>query len=222
MFKAIRRFWSRGSCDLSNILAGLSWKLCLEQTERGGDWSTGLLQAMTVINMRNVDGLDQKRWKETWLESEYIWKIGLNFSSEAENHFISTFSLHPKCDWDFINILLLLLLLSPSVVSDFVRPHRRQPTRLPHPWDSPDKNTRVGCHFLLQCMKGKCTELEGIHWIYRLTWRTSATIWFLLHGHLFPSSFMTIVKVCSFPHVGRSVNFFLRSFVWEGGVCMCV
>ena len=38
---------------------------------------------------------------------------------------------------------------------DFVRPHRRQPTRLPHPWDSPGKNTGVGCHFLLQCMKVK-------------------------------------------------------------------
>ena len=34
-------------------------------------------------------------------------------------------------------------------------PHRRQPTRLPHPWDSPGKNTEVGCHFLLQCMKVK-------------------------------------------------------------------
>ena len=34
-----------------------------------------------------------------------------------------------------------------------VQPHRRQPTRLPHPWDSPGKNTGVGCHFLLQCMK---------------------------------------------------------------------
>ena len=32
-------------------------------------------------------------------------------------------------------------------------PHRWQPTRLPCPWDSPDKNTGVGCHFLLQCMK---------------------------------------------------------------------
>ena len=40
-----------------------------------------------------------------------------------------------------------------SVVSDSVRPYRRQPTRLPHPWDSPGKNTGVGCHFLLQCMK---------------------------------------------------------------------
>ena len=36
-----------------------------------------------------------------------------------------------------------------------VRPQRRQPTRLPRPWDSPGKNTEVGCHFLLQCMKVK-------------------------------------------------------------------
>ena len=41
------------------------------------------------------------------------------------------------------------------VVSNSVRPHRRQPTRLPRPWDSPGKNTGVGCHFLLQCMKVK-------------------------------------------------------------------
>jgi len=36
-----------------------------------------------------------------------------------------------------------------------LQPHRRQPTRLPRPWDSPGKNTGVGCHFLLQCMKVK-------------------------------------------------------------------
>ena len=41
-------------------------------------------------------------------------------------------------------------------MSDPVQPHRRQPTRLPHPWDSPGKNTGVGCHFLLQCVKVKC------------------------------------------------------------------
>ena len=35
-------------------------------------------------------------------------------------------------------------------MSDSVRPHRQQPTRLPHPWDSPGKNTGVGCHFILQ------------------------------------------------------------------------
>ena len=36
-----------------------------------------------------------------------------------------------------------------------MQPHRQQPTRLPRPWDSPGKNSGVGCHFLLQCMKGK-------------------------------------------------------------------
>ena len=40
-------------------------------------------------------------------------------------------------------------------MSDSVRPHRRQPTRLLCLWDSPGKNTGVGCHFLLQCMKVK-------------------------------------------------------------------
>ena len=40
-------------------------------------------------------------------------------------------------------------------MSDSVQPYRRQPTRLPHPWDSPGKNPGVGCHFLLQCVKVK-------------------------------------------------------------------
>ena len=38
-------------------------------------------------------------------------------------------------------------------MSNSVQPHRQQPTRLPHPWDSPSKNTGVGCHFLLKRMK---------------------------------------------------------------------
>ena len=40
-------------------------------------------------------------------------------------------------------------------MSDSVQLHRWHPTRLPRPWDSPGKNTGVGCHFLLQCMKVK-------------------------------------------------------------------
>ena len=40
-------------------------------------------------------------------------------------------------------------------MSDSVRPHRYQPTRLPHPWDFSGKNTGVGRHFLLQCMQVK-------------------------------------------------------------------
>ena len=50
-----------------------------------------------------------------------------------------------------------------------MRPHRRQPTRLPRPWDSPGKNTGVGCHFLLQCMKVKVKSLSHV--------RPSATPW---------------------------------------------
>ena len=78
---------------------------------------------------------------------------------------------------------LSLLCKVTSVVSDSVRLHRWQPTRLPRPWDSPGKNTGVGCHFLLQCMKVKsegevaqscptlsdpmdCSPLgSSIHWI---------------------------------------------------------
>ena len=62
----------------------------------------------------------------------------------------------------FVSISILLQFKSihccccvALVVSDSVQPHRRQPTRLPCPWDSPGKNTGVGCHFLLQCMKVK-------------------------------------------------------------------
>ena len=40
-------------------------------------------------------------------------------------------------------------------MSGSVWPHRRKPTRLPSPWNSLGKNTGVGCHFLLQCMKVK-------------------------------------------------------------------
>ena len=55
-----------------------------------------------------------------------------------------------------IHTCMLLLLLSRfSRVSNSVRPQKQQPTRLPRPWNSPGKNTGVGCHFLLQCMKVK-------------------------------------------------------------------
>ena len=50
-----------------------------------------------------------------------------------------------------------------------VRPHRWQPTRLHCPWDSPGKNTGVGCHFLLQCMKVKVKSLSRV--------QLSATPW---------------------------------------------
>ena len=51
--------------------------------------------------------------------------------------------------------MYILLRLSHFSRVQLCAPHRWQPTRLPRPWDSPGKNTRVGCHFLLQCMKVK-------------------------------------------------------------------
>ena len=54
-------------------------------------------------------------------------------------------------------------------MSDSVRPHRWQPTRLDCPWDSPGKNTGVACHFLLQCIKVKVKSLGCV--------RPSATPW---------------------------------------------
>ena len=56
-------------------------------------------------------------------------------------------------------------------MSNSVRPHRRYPTRLLCPQDSPGKNTGVGCHFLLQCMKVK-VKLKSLNGV-----RPSATPW---------------------------------------------
>ena len=50
-----------------------------------------------------------------------------------------------------------------------MQPHKRQPTRLPRPWDSPGKNTGVGCHFLLQCMKVKVKSLSHV-WLLVTPW----------------------------------------------------
>ena len=58
------------------------------------------------------------------------------------------------CTWDLVSCCCCCCCIS-SVVSDSVRSHRRQPAKLLCSWDSPGKNTGVGCHFLLQCMKVK-------------------------------------------------------------------
>ena len=55
---------------------------------------------------------------------------------------------------------MLLLLLSHFSCVRLCATHRWQTTRLPRPWDSPDKNTGVGCHFLFQCMKMKSESHE--------------------------------------------------------------
>jgi len=62
---------------------------------------------------------------------------------------------HQGCKKPKFCITCLCCCWVTSVMSDSVQPHRRQPTRLPCPWDSPGKNTGVDCHFLLQCTKVK-------------------------------------------------------------------
>ena len=64
-----------------------------------------------------------------------------------------------------------------------MRPQRRQPTRLPRPWDSPGKNTEVGCHFFLQCMKVKSeSELLSRVWPLATPWTAAyqapPSLWF--------------------------------------------
>ena len=91
------------------------------------------------------------------------WKLHIPHKS----HFLkSTFPplssnyLHPLTSV-FLHFSLFLFQIEivccegASVMSDSVRPHRQQPNRLCPPWDSPGKNTGVGCHFLLQSMKNE-------------------------------------------------------------------
>ena len=91
------------------------------------------------------------------------WDTGLEAASASgvsrPGAFFATFEAGPR---SFLSVLVDGRFVACScccyvaaVVSDPVQPHRRQPTRLPRPWDSPDKNTGVGCHFLLQCMRVK-------------------------------------------------------------------
>ena len=78
------------------------------------------------------------------------------FSSKS--FIVSGLTFRSLIHFEFIfvyGVQFSLVQFSCSVVSDSVRPHRWQPTRLRRPWDSSGKNTGVGCHFLLQCMKVK-------------------------------------------------------------------
>ena len=93
-----------------------------------------------------------------WLFQEKILMI-FWVSRRSKSLFCGTlFLLERMTDGQTIVIQACCYCYFASVVSDSVRPHRRQPTRLALggcPWDSPGKNTGVGCHFLLQCMKVK-------------------------------------------------------------------
>ena len=123
-------------------------------------------------------------------------------------------------------------------MSDSVRSHRRQSARLPHPWDSPGKNTGVGCHFLLQCMKVKresevaqlCPTLSdpmdcsppgsSVHGIFQarvLEWGAIAfsidiiNLYFILFSVLFINFFYFII-----------LYWFCNTLTWIRHGCTCV
>ena len=81
-----------------------------------------------------------------------------------------------------------------SVVSDSVRPHGLQPTRLLRPWDSPGKNTGVGCHFLLQKMLLNSPHLTHImsHWV-TTCWEAPQHYW-----HSFLVIRVLLLQLCHF------------------------
>ena len=105
-------------------------------------------------------------------------------------------------------------------MSNSVRPQRRQPIRLPHPWDSPGKNTGVGCHFLLQCMEGKvkvkllsCVRLLATPWTAAYQTPPSMGVprreyW---SGVPLPSCYHSLIKTSSGSYSGYQISsYFFR------------
>ena len=84
--------------------------------------------------------------------------------TSASSLFVYCWSL----SWRILSITLLACAAAAAkllVVSVSVRPHRWQPTRLLCPWDSPGKNTEVGCHCLLRKnMYRQPNEAKGVKW----------------------------------------------------------
>ena len=77
---------------------------------------------------------------------KHIWIIFLKCNPSEDNLLIKT------VQWFFISLVAAKSLQSCLILCDYID---GSPPGFPHPWDSPDKNTGVGCHFLLQNMKVK-------------------------------------------------------------------
>ena len=84
--------------------------------------------------------------------------VPLLFLKPAYTSGSSWFTYCWSLTWRILSITLLACAAAAAKLHQpcpTLQPHRRQPTTLPCPWDSPGKNTGVGCHFLLQCLKVK-------------------------------------------------------------------
>ena len=124
-------------------------------------------------------------------------------------------------------------------MSDSVQPHRQRPTRLPRPWDSPGKNTGVGCHFLLQCVKGKsesevtrsCPTLRdpmvcslpgsSVHGIFQarvLEWGAirSHKIYTSPKNFFFFDHLFEVVSECVYINTNVHISIFIPIYIYTG------
>ena len=96
--------------------------------------------------IHRVAELDTTEWLN-WTELSQVCQIFRELQQ------LETFSLLTHHLLSPLILLISYIMCSvASVVSDSLQPRRQQPTRLPRPWDSPGKNTGVGCHFLLHML----------------------------------------------------------------------
>ena len=102
-----------------------------------------------------------KKWnkRSAWLDQKYsYWTHPLSHHILLLSLLVSAFTLEMvQKRFNVCRLQNKTAAAAKSLQScpTLVRPHRRQPIRLPCPWDSPGKNTGVGCHFLLQCIRVK-------------------------------------------------------------------
>ena len=136
--------------------------------------------------MRWLDGITDSMasWTWIWANSGSWWwtgKPGMLQSMGSQRVGNDWVAEQQRCGWhlwcpspypfsspDFRQLWWTLVMSAAGAAKSLqscptLRPHRWQPTRLHRPWDSPSKDTGVGCHFFLQCMKVK-SESEKWKW----------------------------------------------------------
>ena len=107
------------------------------------------------MGINNIDFLNLEHYSNV-TSSEDMPSMTNLLKAETVSHILFLSLCYFSILWSVSILYMNAMLNAKSLQScPTLWPHRGQPTRLPHPWDSPGKNTGVGCHFLLQCTKVK-------------------------------------------------------------------